>query len=185
MEATTTTRRRDPRNAADLEKIFPGRLWVIARSAAEHGWDVSVQPTVNGWALYLTEDHHCIHLFWKPNPRNDREQHPWTIVRPNLAARCPNGGRVHIRDIHDYLENHPDECLPTYTRRPIAELNNPECVGHMPALKRDETEPGPGWTPGEPFNPGTGVVPGYVAGECGHRVAQSEWDSGFRNCERC
>lgn len=46
--------------------------------------------------------------------------------------------------------------------------------------------------PGEPFgnfvlrdqaaNPG---YAGYVVGECGHRVAQAEWDAGFRNCERC
>ncbi|WP_242892647.1 hypothetical protein [Actinomadura litoris] len=27
--------------------------------------------------------------------------------------------------------------------------------------------------------------PGYVVGECGHRVAASEWRSGFRTCERC
>jgi hypothetical protein len=26
---------------------------------------------------------------------------------------------------------------------------------------------------------------GFVAGECGHRVAASEWRAGFRNCERC
>lgn len=37
----------------------------------------------------------------------------------------------------------------------------------------------------EPFNAGDGPVPGYVAGACGHRVAESEWKAGFRNCERC
>jgi len=26
---------------------------------------------------------------------------------------------------------------------------------------------------------------GYVVGECGHRVAGSEWRAGFRTCERC
>jgi len=36
-----------------------------------------------------------------------------------------------------------------------------------------------------PFDPGTGPVPGYVAGRCGHRVAASEWRAGFRVCERC
>jgi hypothetical protein len=30
-----------------------------------------------------------------------------------------------------------------------------------------------------------GVMPGYVAGWCGHRVAESEWRAGFRVCERC
>lgn len=39
-------------------------------------------------------------------------------------------------------------------------------------------------TAGQPFNPGTGVQEGYVAGVCGHRVAQSEWKAGFRHCER-
>lgn len=38
---------------------------------------------------------------------------------------------------------------------------------------------------GEPFDPGTGPMPGYMAGECGHRVAESEWRAGFRTCERC
>jgi hypothetical protein len=36
-----------------------------------------------------------------------------------------------------------------------------------------------------PFDPGTGPVTGYVAGDCGHRVAESEWQAGFRVCERC
>lgn len=36
-----------------------------------------------------------------------------------------------------------------------------------------------------PFDPGTGPVPGFVAGHCGHRVAESEWRAGFRTCERC
>lgn len=36
-----------------------------------------------------------------------------------------------------------------------------------------------------PFNPGSGVVPGYMAGWCGHRVAATEWAAGFRVCERC
>lgn len=36
-----------------------------------------------------------------------------------------------------------------------------------------------------PFDPGTGPTPGYVAGRCGHRVAESEWRAGFRVCERC
>jgi excisionase family DNA binding protein len=38
---------------------------------------------------------------------------------------------------------------------------------------------------GVPFDPGTGPVPGYVAGLCGHRVARSEWRAGCRTCERC
>lgn len=27
--------------------------------------------------------------------------------------------------------------------------------------------------------------PGFVVGECEHRVAKSEWRAGFRTCERC
>ena len=47
-----------------------------------------------------------------------------------------------------------------------------------------------GWYPGagEPFESGLvrGLCrPGYVAGACGHAVAESEWRAGFRTCERC
>lgn len=35
--------------------------------------------------------------------------------------------------------------------------------------------------------PGSAIpdMPGYVVGECLHRVAASEWRVGFRTCERC
>jgi hypothetical protein len=35
--------------------------------------------------------------------------------------------------------------------------------------------------------PGSAIpdMPGYVVGECGHRVAASEWRAGCRTCERC
>lgn len=35
--------------------------------------------------------------------------------------------------------------------------------------------------------PGSSIPsqPSYVVGECGHRVASSEWRAGFRTCERC
>ena len=40
--------------------------------------------------------------------------------------------------------------------------------------------------PGDPIPPErTGGMQGFVVGECGHRVAGSEWRAGFRNCERC
>jgi hypothetical protein len=39
---------------------------------------------------------------------------------------------------------------------------------------------------GDPIPPGqNGGMDGYVVGECGHRVAGSEWRAGFRKCERC
>lgn len=262
MEAVRS--KRDPRTAAELEQVFPGRMWVIARKAAEHGWDLAIHPTDDGWALYLTEDHHCIHIYWKPNHRSNRDQYPWDLVRNSLATRCPNGGRAHMKDLNHYLANHPDECLPTHTRAPIVDLPMPECSAHLPTPghnrgKRDPLDapiiatvdvvdvaqqaiavygeegaravlppdvefrfndyrfelPGRagavtsfqrgataddiathvareikqaeerGWTPGEPFNPGTGIVAGYVAGTCGHRVARSEWAAGLTSCERC
>jgi excisionase family DNA binding protein len=41
-------------------------------------------------------------------------------------------------------------------------------------------------TPGEPFvSEAFGPRPGYVVGTCGHAVAQSEWNAGFKKCERC
>jgi hypothetical protein len=35
--------------------------------------------------------------------------------------------------------------------------------------------------------PGSAIPdqPGYVVGECEHRVARSEWQAGLRTCERC
>lgn len=43
-----------------------------------------------------------------------------------------------------------------------------------------------GLQPGDPIPPErTGGMEGFVVGECGHRVAASEWRAGFRNCERC
>lgn len=35
--------------------------------------------------------------------------------------------------------------------------------------------------------PGSAIPdqPGFVVGECRHRVARSEWRAGFRTCERC
>lgn len=181
--------KRDPRTPADLEEIFPGRMWVIARKAAEHGWDVAVRPTAKGWALFLTEDHHCIHLFWQPNSKPNQERHPWDLHKSSLATRCPSGGRVHIKHLPDYLANHPDECADTHTRVPLHEMSNRQsCEDHLcpagaAAARRDPANIG--WTPGEPFNDGNGIVPGYVAGKCGHRVAQSEWEAGFETCERC
>lgn len=42
------------------------------------------------------------------------------------------------------------------------------------------------FTPGEPFfNEEVGFRPGFVAGVCGHAVAQSERNAGLKNCERC
>jgi hypothetical protein len=39
--------------------------------------------------------------------------------------------------------------------------------------------------PGDPIPPEeTGGMRGFVVGMCGHRLAQSEWNAGFRNCER-
>lgn len=41
---------------------------------------------------------------------------------------------------------------------------------------------------GDPFfHPGLPpeMLNGFVVGECGHRVAGSEWRAGFRVCERC
>lgn len=42
------------------------------------------------------------------------------------------------------------------------------------------------FTPGDPFvSEAFGPREGYVVGECAHAVAQSEWNAGFRKCERC
>ena len=44
----------------------------------------------------------------------------------------------------------------------------------------------PDLKPGDPIPAErTGGMTGFRVGECGHRVAESEWVAGFRNCERC
>lgn len=58
-----------------------------------------------------------------------------------------------------------------------------------------ENEEGPAtgvWVNGPPLQPGDPIPPernagrtGFVAGNCGHAVAGSEWRAGFRNCEHC
>jgi hypothetical protein len=141
---TLTADRRDPRTAAELEAIFPGRLWVLARRAAEHGWDISVRPTDTGWALYIMDEHHCIHLFWQPNINTNREQYPWNLYRSSLATRCPKGGRVHVRDLPEFLANHPEQCQGTHNRSPLAELFiRPECADHLcPAVQPTRSDEG-------------------------------------------
>ena len=42
------------------------------------------------------------------------------------------------------------------------------------------------FTPGEPFvSEAFGPREGYVVGTCQHAVAKSEWNAGFKKCERC
>jgi hypothetical protein len=44
----------------------------------------------------------------------------------------------------------------------------------------------PDLEPGDPISPErTGGMTGFVAGDCGHRMAGSERRAGFRNCENC
>jgi hypothetical protein len=55
------------------------------------------------------------------------------------------------------------------------------------AVAEDTGDEGPVYPqPGAPIprelNDG---MAGYVVGDCRHRVAESEWRAGFKNCERC
>lgn len=56
-----------------------------------------------------------------------------------------------------------------------------EIQRHMAAAQQQKHDPAAYPAPGSEI-PGQ---PGYVVGTCGHRVAGSEWRSGFRTCERC
>lgn len=50
------------------------------------------------------------------------------------------------------------------------------------AAAAEAGEPGPFYPqPGGPIPD----MPGYLVAECGHQVARSEWEAGFRSCERC
>jgi hypothetical protein len=56
----------------------------------------------------------------------------------------------------------------------------------LQAVAEDTDDPGPVYPqPGAPIPLElNGGMAGYVVGKCGHRVAESEWRAGFRNCER-
>lgn len=149
------TKPRDPRPREEIEQIFPTRMWVIARQAAEFGWDISIRTTDDGWVLYLTEDHHCVHITWKPNRRNTTGRYPWDLTRARMGTRCRNGGDVHVKDLPQWLDEHPDECLIGNTRPPLAQLKGIEgCADHI--LQREA----PGFWPRHPAPPGqvAGVV---------------------------
>ena len=55
------------------------------------------------------------------------------------------------------------------------------------AVAEDTKDPGPVYpAPGSPIPLElNGGMAGYVVGECQHRVFESEWAAGCRNCERC
>lgn len=126
------TSKRDPRTRDQIEQIFPGRMWVIARHAAEYGWDISIRPTDVGWVLYLTEDHHCVHISWKPNRRDRSGKYPWDLSRATLNTRCRQRETVHVQDLPVWLANHPDECLVGNTRPPLAQLSRIDgCDDHI------------------------------------------------------
>jgi hypothetical protein len=56
-----------------------------------------------------------------------------------------------------------------------------DCEALPAGLTYDQDAPVSPAVVGRPF-PGR---PGYVTGECGHAVAGSEWQAGFRRCEHC
>lgn len=70
------------------------------------------------------------------------------------------------------------------------ELYEPNGPGRVPAHMLSHNRGGwlllgRDWPAGaEPFDGGDGPIPGYVVGDCGHRVALSEYRAGFRVCEQ-
>lgn len=128
----------------ESEKIFPGRMWAYARRAAEFGWDVAIRPTEQGWALYLTEDQHCIHVFWKPNGKANRDVHPWDLAKKSMSTRCPNQASVTAATLADFLENHPDDCDNARVRAVLPLLYLPHCQDHLCPRTAPENKGGRG-----------------------------------------
>jgi len=99
----------------------------------------------------------------------------WAKAGRISAIRTPGGHcRFRQADVDALLEGN----------QPIIALS----VDPMPgtaenAVKTSYTR---NFTPGEPFvSEAFGPREGYVVGMCRHAVAQSEWNAGFRKCERC
>jgi hypothetical protein len=72
------------------------------------------------------------------------------------------------------------ECGLVYERGPV-DIGAGARIKHHPDLTDDQDAEVDPAVVGTPF-PGRD---GYVTGQCGHAVAGSEWDAGFRTCERC
>jgi hypothetical protein len=115
----------------ESERIFPGRMWAYARRAAEHGWDIAIRPTERGWALYLTEDHHCVHVFWEPSTGPRAVQHPWNLAKKSWGTRCPAKVKVTGQTLGDFLEHHPEECAGSHDRNVLPLLYMPHCQDHL------------------------------------------------------
>lgn len=96
------------------------------------------------------------------------------LTRDRAATTCPGCIAVLV-DAHLFDGD----------REPaLAAGQSPRCGVHGELL--GTCRPG-GEVPCAPafFNEQIGARPGYVAGQCGHAVALSEWQAGFRVCERC
>lgn len=121
------------------------------------------------------------------NQQQDRQLSPHRLLSPrdiehhtgfpagllSIEAGRPPADAIHgvvplwratrLDEIRSWMLSFPDEI--------IAHFRKPETSGLQP---------------GDPIPPErTGGMTGFVVGECGHRVAGSEWRAGFRNCERC
>jgi hypothetical protein len=93
-------------------------------------------------------------------------EHGWRVVMVPLNGGPYGAQPGRVEDIHRSYN------LKTLVWRPAAK----------PADDGESAEDRPVYPA-----PGSEIPdqPGYVVGECGHRVAASEWRAGFRVCERC
>jgi hypothetical protein len=114
------------------------------------------------------------------------EQEPGTTLvcrGENRAAAAHPATIVRLTRVRDIAS----EPVPGTASAPPDER---ERTAEATATSEQHAQPGTGQpeypAPGSAIPPEKNFgMPGYVVGECGHRVAGSEWRAGFRNCERC
>jgi hypothetical protein len=100
--------------------------------------------------------------------------HHMVVMDLALEENDPAFGAARLRECIAVLAAEPDEMAEL-----AAVVSEVVAVREAAAAAHDALPVYP--APGSPIPD----QPGFVVGECEHRVAGSEWRAGFRTCERC
>jgi hypothetical protein len=91
----------------------PGRMWRIAKLAAEHGWDVKIvsdELPDEVFRLQLRDGAHTISLRWRL--REYQGEQRWSPFSSSGRAGCDGGCRWKLNDLDQFLADPPTTCTP-------------------------------------------------------------------------
>lgn len=111
-----------------------------------------------------------------PTPRRSGDHaHP---LPPSVVERCATTGGFY-GSAHGATACGVNELAAENVLEPLRALAEDMRLAYVRWLAEQEGVPYP--------VPGSEIPdqPAYVVGNCGHRVARSEWRAGWRTCERC